>query len=140
MLEMDLVAIITTIVVFLLLVYFLNFKLYRPLLAFMDNRSESISRDQQNLMKNSDDLNAGAIEIEKILSEAKTEAAKIKQVAVESIKKKADIEIKKTEEELQKDFECFKNELDSQKEEIKNALTLKIPEFKNNLKDVLSRI
>ncbi len=74
MLDVSLTAMITTIVVFLALIYFLNIKLYRPLLLHMEKREAIIKEDEANAMKNAQDADADKAEIVRIMDAAKLQA------------------------------------------------------------------
>mgnify|MGYP000677331107 FL=1 len=58
MLDVSLTAMATTIVVFLALIYFLNIKLYRPLLLHMQKREAIIQEDEENAKKNAMDADS----------------------------------------------------------------------------------
>jgi len=45
-------------IVFLFLLFILNKTLYKPLLAFIDNRNNAINRDLENAGKNASDVAA----------------------------------------------------------------------------------
>ena len=124
MLDVSLTAMITTIVVFLALIYFLNIKLYRPLLLHMEKREAIIKEDEANAMKNAQDADADKAEIVRIMDAAKLQAVKIKQEAMDSAK----------------DLNQFLGGLDEQKRNLKNDLQAKIPEFKNALSSAVAKV
>ncbi len=73
-------------VVFLLLIYLLNKIAYKPLVEFMDRRDSSIAKDleaSKNLSSNSDELYMKSNEV---INEAKSEAAIIRQKAIDEAK------------------------------------------------------
>lgn len=140
MFEVSFPAMVMTIVVFLALIYFLNQKLYKPLLAFMEERENSIKKDEELANQNTLDLNIDKAELEKVVSEAKMSASQIKNEAIQKAKDKVDEILSKKRVELQADFDDFMNDLAKQKDEIKAGLQSKIPEFQNSLKATLSKI
>ena len=140
MFEVSFPAMVMTIVVFLALIYFLNQKLYKPLLAFMEERENSIKGDEELANQNTLDLNIDKAELEKVVSEANMSASQIKNEAIQKAKDKADEILSKKRVELQADFDDFMNDLAKQKDEIKAGLQSKIPEFQNSLKATLSKI
>lgn len=140
MFEVSFPAMVMTIVVFLALIYFLNQKLYKPLLAFMEERENSIKKDEELTNQNTLDLNIDKAELEKVVSEANMSASQIKNEAIQKAKDKVDEILSKKRVELQADFDDFMNDLAKQKDEIKAGLQSKIPEFQNSLKATLSKI
>ncbi|WP_281529533.1 F0F1 ATP synthase subunit B family protein [Campylobacter hominis] len=140
MFEVSFPAMVMTIVVFLALIYFLNQKLYKPLLAFMEERENSIKKDEELANQNTLDLNIDKAELEKVVSEANMSASQIKNEAIQKAKDKVDEILSKKRVELQADFDDFMNDLAKQKDEIKAGLQSKIPEFQNSLKATLSKI
>lgn len=140
MFEVSFPAMVMTIVVFLALIYFLNQKLYKPLLAFMEERENSIKKDEELANQNTLDLNIDKAELEKVVSEANMSASQIKNEAIQKAKDKVDEILSKKRLELQADFDDFMNDLAKQKDEIKAGLQSKMPEFQNSLKATLSKI
>lgn len=140
MFEVSFPAMVMTIVVFLALIYFLNQKLYKPLLAFMEERENSIKKDEELANQNTLDLNIDKAELEKAVSEANMSASQIKNEAIQKAKDKVDEILSKKRLELQADFDDFMNDLAKQKDEIKAGLQSKMPEFQNSLKATLSKI
>ena len=140
MLEISLPALIFTVIVFLGLIYFLNVKLYKPLLSFMDDREAMIKKDAEEAKQNALDIDSDRAEIEKILGEARSQAAKIKQISLDTAKADAEAVISAKRSDLESDFNKFIKELDEEKSELKKDLQNKIPEFKSGLKSALAKI
>ena len=107
MFEVSFPAMVMTIVVFLALIYFLNQKLYKPLLAFMEERENSIKKDEELANQNTLDLNIDKAELEKVVSEANMSASQIKNEAIQKAKDKVDEILSKKRVELQADFDDF---------------------------------
>lgn len=125
---------------FFILLIVLNTILYKPLIAFLDNRNSSIGRDLESAGKNTSDVAAYYEEIEAILAKARVEASRIKDEAVSEAKEKAlkVIERKKSEIEAQK--ETFLKQLDSDKVAFKNDILAQAPLFKESLASKLTHI
>ena len=140
MLDVSLTAMITTIVVFLALIYFLNIKLYRPLLLHMEKREAIIKEDETNAMKNAQDADADKAEIVRIMDAAKLQAVKIKQEAMDSAKQAAAREIAEKKTAMEEDFDQFLGGLDEQKRNLRNDLQAKIPEFKKALSTAVAKV
>ncbi len=120
-------------VVFVLLLWAMNVWVYRPLLAFMDNRQAEI---KDSLAKIKTD-NAQSVEIrhqiETLLKEA---AEKRREMIAEAIQKAAesyDAVIKQKENELNQEFEAFAKQLQNEKQALKEQLQAQMPVFESEL-------
>ncbi len=120
-------------VVFVLLLWAMNVWVYRPLLAFMDNRQAEI---KDSLAKIKTD-NAQSVEIrhqiETLLKEA---AEKRREMIAEAIQKAAesyDAVIKQKENELNQEFEAFAKQLQNEKQALKEQLQVQMPVFEDEL-------
>ncbi len=120
-------------VVFVLLLWAMNVWVYRPLLAFMDNRQAEI---KDSLAKIKTD-NAQSVEIrhqiETLLKEA---AEKRRGMIAEAIQKAAesyDAVIKQKENELNQEFEAFAKQLQNEKQILKEQLQAQMPVFEDGL-------
>ncbi len=122
-------------VVFVLLLWAMNVWVYRPLLAFMDNRQAEI---KDSLAKIKTD-NAQSVEIrhqiEALLKEA---AEKRREMIAEAIQKAAesyDAVIKQKENELNQEFEAFAKQLQNEKQVLKEQLQAQMPVFEDELNE-----
>ena len=140
MLEISFPAMVTTIIVFLALISFLNKKLYKPLLAHMEARDRAIKNDEESAMKNAQDVDSNKAEIAKVLDAARAEASKIKQEAIETAKEVSNKELAEQKAKLEADFAKFSESLNEQKASLKSDLSAKIPDFKSGIKNALSKI
>ena len=140
MLEINLPALIFTVIVFLGLIYILNIMLYKPLLSFMDSREAMIERDTQEAKQNALDVDSDKAEIERILGEARSEATKIKQLSLDKAKAKSDELITAQRSDLEADFDKFIKDLGEEKSQLKKDLQDKIPDFKSGIKSALAKI
>ncbi len=120
-------------IVFVLLLWAMNVWVYRPLLAFMDNRQAEI---KDSLAKIKTD-NAQSVEIgyqiETLLKEA---AEKRREMIAEAIQKAAesyDAVIKQKENELNQEFEAFAKQLQNEKQVLKEQLQAQMPVFEDEL-------
>jgi F-type H+-transporting ATPase subunit b len=125
---------------FLTLLVLLNNMLFQPLVKFMDDRDHSIANDLEaakGLSGNSDELNAKADEI---ISNAKNEAAGIRQKAIDDQKTLAASKIETKQNELETEYNKFVEKLNSDKENLKNSLLSQMPLFKESLKAKFSKL
>ncbi len=120
-------------VVFVLLLWAMNVWVYRPLLAFMDNRQAEI---KDSLTKIKTD-NTQSVEIRHQIDALLKEAAeKRREMIAEAIQKAAesyDAVIKQKENELNQEFEAFAKQLQNEKQILKEQLQAQMPVFENEL-------
>lgn len=120
-------------VVFVLLLWAMNVWVYRPLLAFMDNRQAEI---KDSLAKIKTD-NTQSVEIRHQIDALLKEAAeKRREMIVEAIQKAAesyDAVIKQKENELNQEFEAFAKQLQNEKQALKEQLQAQMPVFEDEL-------
>ncbi|GAA9409820.1 FoF1 ATP synthase subunit B' [Helicobacter pylori] len=120
-------------VVFVLLLWAMNVWVYRPLLAFMDNRQAEI---KDSLAKIKTD-NTQSVEIRHQIDALLREAAeKRREMIAEAIQKATesyDAVIKQKENELNQEFEAFAKQLQNEKQILKEQLQVQMPVFEDEL-------
>ncbi len=126
--------------VFLVLLILLNKMFYKPLMEFMDNRNNSISRDLENAGKNASDVVAYYQEIEAILAEGRVEAAKIKETALNEAREKAAQKIEQKKSEIEAQAIAFANEIAAEREVFKSSLLGQVPLFQERVVAKLNKI
>jgi len=127
-------------VIFFILLYQLNKKLYQPLLKFMDDRDAAIAKDMTAARQMGGDSGALQEKAEANLNEAKTTAAKLRQDTIEKSKQRTADAIAKKQEELEKKHEGFSEKLQKEKEALQTALLSQIPLVKESLKAKFSQL
>jgi len=140
MLDLHLPLMLFVLVLFLTLLVLLNNMLFKPLIKFMDDRDASIAKDLEaakSFSGNTDELNAKA---DDIISEAKNEAATIRQKAIDDEKTLAASKVETKQSEIDKEYEEFVKSLASEKENLKNELLSQMPLFKESLKAKFSKL
>jgi len=140
MLDLHLPLMLFVLVLFLALLVLLNNMLFNPLVKFMDDRDASIAKDLEaakSVSGNTDELNAKA---DAIISEAKNEAATIRQKAIDDEKTLAASNVEAKQNEIDKEYEAFVKRLASEKENLKNELLSQMPLFKESLKAKFSKL
>ncbi len=120
-------------VVFVLLLWAMNVWVYRPLLAFMDNRQAEI---KDSLAKIKTD-NAQSVEIrhqiETLLKEAAEKRREMIAEAIQKATESYDAVIKQKENELNQEFEAFAKQLQNEKQILKEQLQAQMPVFEDEL-------
>ncbi len=140
MLDIHISLMLFVLALFLFLLVVLNKMLFQPLVKFMDDRDNSIAKNLEaarGLGGNSDELNAKAVEN---ISNAKNEAATIRQKAIDDEKTLAASRVETKESELNKEYGKFIEKLASSKESLKKALVSQMPLFKETLKAKFSKL
>jgi len=140
MLDLHLPLMLFVLVLFLILLVLLNTMLFKPVIKFMDDRDASIAKDLEaakSFSGNTDELNAKA---DDIISEAKSEAATIRQKAIDDEKTLAASKVETKQNEIDKEYEGFVKKLASEKENLKNELLSQMPLFKESLKAKFSKL
>jgi len=140
MLELDLSLMIPVAIIFVSMIAFLNAKLYKPMISFMEDRDETIRKDLEEANSASANVSDLKDEAARILSEAKAKAAAMKQKATDEAKTLAQSRIDGKNDELMKAYEQFKVELNEEKVQLKNSLTSQLPLFKEALKAKYTQI
>lgn len=140
MLEINPSLVVMTAIVFLGLIAVLNTLLYKPLLKFVDERNASIKADEESASKNASDLGVYEAEINSIIAQARNEANKIRQDALNSAKGISANEVNAKKAELQSDYERFLDDLNVKKTALKADLLSKLPDLKGALDTKLVRM
>ncbi len=140
MLDIHLPLMLFVLALFLFLLVVLNTMLVQPLVKFMDDRDNSIAKDLEaakGLSGNSDELNAKADEN---ISNAKNDAAAIRQKAIDDEKTLSASKVETKQSELDQEYVNFVEKLTKEKESLKNALLSQMPLFKESLKAKFSKL
>ena len=93
MLDISPVLLLSSGIIFLLVVARLNSCLFKPILKHMDERSASIKKDMEDAKSNSSDVDGLLAEANDIIAKAKKEAAVIREQAYKEAKDSADVKL-----------------------------------------------
>ena len=140
MLDISPVLLLSSGIIFLLVVARLNSCLFVPLLKHMDDRAESIKRDFENAQSNSADVDGMLEEASHIIAEAKKEAAAIREKAQSEAKEIAEAKLAKAKEELEAKSLKFTKDLEDETKALKESLVAAMPQFNESLKAKISSI
>jgi F-type H+-transporting ATPase subunit b len=140
MLDISPVLLVSTLVVFLVLIALLNSWLYNPLLGYMQKRDEDIQRDLSEVGSNDDEIAALHAEAEKIVSDAKMEAMALREKVVNEAKELSESKIEAKRAELAEKYASFTASLNEEKASLNNALLSEVPLFKEAIKAKISKI
>lgn len=137
--DVSLSTMLATFVIFLAMIVILNALLYKPLLKFMDDRAESIKKDENRVQQNSEEMLNFGDELEKIKQATREEIASIKQKALDEarLQSSQSLEVKKAE--LEEQMSVFKTKLEKEKIEFRAKLLEQIPVWQDALKTNLKK-
>ena len=124
---------------FVLLLFFLNQWLYKPLLAFMNKRDEMIKKDLQNTQGNLQEITKIQDEINTIIGNAQKEAKEIIEQATAREKKLMEEKLAEKKAELDSKLLAFREDLVRQQKELKDDLGTHIDEFKQSIRKKLEQ-
>lgn len=124
---------------FVLLLFFLNQWLYKPLLAFMNKRDEMIKKDLQNAQGNLQEITKIQDEINTIIGNAQKEAKEIIEQATAKEKNLMDEKLTEKKLELDSKLLAFRQDLLKQQENLKNDLNMYVSEFKQSIRKKLEQ-
>ncbi len=140
MLDISPVLLLSSGIIFLLVVARLNSCLFKPLLKHMDDRAESIKRDLENAKSNSANVDGMLAEANDVIAAAKKEAAAIRDKAYNEAKVNADAKLANAKADLEVKTEEFAKNLQVETQTLKDSLIASMPQFNESLKAKLSSI
>ncbi|GAA8543661.1 FoF1 ATP synthase subunit B' [Helicobacter pylori] len=120
-------------VVFVLLLWAMNVWVYRPLLAFMDNRQEEIKDSLAKIKTDNTQSVEIRHQIDALLKEAAEKRREMIAEAIQKVAESYDAVIKQKENELNQEFEAFAKQLQNEKQILKEQLQAQMPVFENEL-------
>jgi len=129
-----------TLAVFLFMIALLNNWLYKPMLAYMEDRDTSIKSDLAEANSNDSDIKALDAKAKSIIDEAKAEAATLRQKMLDDAKLLASSKIEAKRTELEGEYNTFLASLNEERESLKSSLLSQKPQFRETLKAKFSQI
>ncbi len=120
-------------VVFVLLLWAMNVWVYRPLLAFMDNRQAEIKDSLAKIKTDNTQSVEIRHQIETLLKEVAEKRREMIAEAIQKATESYDAVIKQKENELNQEFEAFAKQLQNEKQILKEQLQAQMPVFEDEL-------
>ncbi|GAA8807016.1 FoF1 ATP synthase subunit B' [Helicobacter pylori] len=120
-------------VVFVLLLWAMNVWVYRPLLAFMDNRQAEIKDSLAKIKTDNTQSVEIRHQIDALLKEAAEKRREMIAEAIQKVAESYDAVIKQKENELNQEFEAFAKQLQNEKQVLKEQLQAQMPVFEDEL-------
>ncbi len=140
MLDISPVLMLSSGIIFLLVLARLNTCLFKPLLKHMDDRTESIKTDLENAKSNTADVDGMLSEANDVIANAKKEAAAIREKAQNEALELANSKLTTAKLDIENKYSNFTKELDEEIVELKKSLNASMPQFTESLKAKLSSI
>ncbi len=140
MLDINPILLLATFVVFLSLIAVLNSWLYNPLFAYMNKRDQDIKKDLDKVGNNDDEINELNSKAQLIITNAKLEAAALREKVIADAKELADSKLEAKRAELASEYLEFEKSLAKSKEELTGNLMSQVPLFKEAVEAKFSQI
>jgi len=140
MLDISPILLISSALVFLLVLARLNSCLYKPLFKHMEDRSEKIKSDMQNAKNNGANVDGMLEEANHIISEGKKEANMIRENARLEAMKLAEVKLSEAKVKSDEKYNDFVKTLVEEKKTLEDSLVSQMPLFKESLQAKLSTI
>ena len=130
----------STLIVFLVLIAVLNSLLYRPLFSYMEKRDADIKHDLEQVGNNDAEIAAFHAKAEKIMSDAKLEAAALREKVIAEAKALANSKIEAKRAELALEYTKFEEALSQERARLKETLQGEVPAFQSAVSAKLNQI
>jgi F-type H+-transporting ATPase subunit b len=140
MLDISPILLLSSGLVFLLVLARLNSCLYKPLFKHMDDRDNQIKTDMANAKSNGADVDGMLDEAKEIIAQAKKEAFSIREKARLEASEVAEGKLNAAKVKTEENFIDFVKALGEEKLSLENSLVSQLPLFKEGLKAKLSSI
>ena len=140
MLDISPILLLSSALVFLLVLARLNSCLYKPLLSHIDERDDKIKSDLENAKANGANVDGMLEEAKAIISQAKKEAASIREKARQDAVSTADLKLTEAKEKTETKYNDFVKTLGEEKVVLEQSLVSQMPLFKESLKAKISSI
>lgn len=140
MLDINPVLLVSTIIVFLILIAVLNSWLYNPLFKHMDDRDAFLKKELEEVGSNQGEIAALLAKADQIIADAKRDAAELRDKVIADAKELAESKLEAKRAELASEYVEFQQTLVSERENLNNALLSQVPLFKEAVKAKFSQI
>lgn len=140
MLDISPLMLISTLIIFLILIALLNSWLYNPLFAYMQKRDEDIAHDLNEVGSNDGEVDALLKKADEIINTAKLNAMALREKVIADTKELADSKLEAARVEIAGEYAKFKDTLLEERNELKSSLVNQMPTYKDALKLKISQI
>ena len=140
MLDISPVLLLSSAITFLLVLARLNSCLYKPLMKHIDDRAQDIQNDLDAVSDNSADIDGLLKEANDVISEAKIQAASIREEATVTANEIAQSKLNGAKSEIEEKYNSFVETLKAERELLKKQLESLMPQFRDSLNAKISSI
>lgn len=140
MLDINPILLVATLIVFLTLIAVLNSWLYNPLFAYMSKRDEDIKKDLEKVGSNDDEINELESKAQSIITNAKLEAAALREKVITDARELAESKLEAKRAELASQYLEFEQSLAQTREQLSSDLKSQTPLFREAVKAKFSQI
>ena len=140
MLDISPILLLSSAIIFLIVLARLNLSLYKPLTKHMDDRSSSIAKDLEDARNNASDVDGMYAEASNVIAKARAEASSIREGASIEANTLGDAKIQEVKKEIEGKYNIFASDLQTDCQSLKVSLVEKMPLFKSALSAKLSSI
>ena len=140
MLDLSPILLISSAVIFLIVLVRLNSCLYTPLLKHIEKRDESIKNDLESAKNNASNVDEMYAQANDIINAAKKEASSIRQNANDDAKTLGTTKVDEFKTSLDEKYNVFINDLNMQTQSLKLSLVNQLPSLKEQLTAKISKI
>ena len=130
----------STLIVFLVLIALLNSLLYKPLFSYMEKRDADLKKDLEQVGNNDSEIAAFHAKAEKIISDAKLEAAALREKVIAEAKALANSKIETKRAELALEYTKFESDLSQERTQLIATLQNEVPAFESAVSAKLSQM
>ncbi|MDO9303749.1 MAG: F0F1 ATP synthase subunit B' [Sulfuricurvum sp.] len=129
MLDISPMLLVSTLIVFLVLIAALNSLLYKPLFSYMEKRDADIKKDLEEVGNNDSEIAAFHSTAEKIINDGKLEAHAMREKVVAQAKALASNKIEAKRAELALEYAKFEEAMSEERSRLSGELRLEVPNF-----------
>ena len=140
MLDISPMLLVSTLIVFLVLIAALNSLLYKPLFSYMEKRDADIKKDLDEVGNNDAEIAAFHATAEKIVSDGKLQANAMREKVVAEAKSVAVSKLDAKRSELTREYAQFEEAMLEERSRINGVLRLEVPSFQAAVTAKLNQI
>ena len=129
MLDISPMLLVSTLIVFLVLIAALNSLLYKPLFSYMEKRDADIKKDLEEVGNNDAEIAAFHATAEKIINDGKLQAHAMREKVVAEAKALVSNKIEAKRAELALEYTKFEEAMSEERSRLSGALRLEVPNF-----------
>ena len=140
MLDISPVLLLSSGIIFLIVLFVLNGYLFKPLLKHIEDRTKSIKEDLDKAKDNGADVEGMLVEANDNIANAKKEAVAIRQKALNEAMADANKKLVKAKQDIDNKYNSFLSELDVEISNLRDSLSTNIPVFEKSLQAKIRNI